>query len=273
MPPQTAVTAVDCLRSSLRFLSENRNDFRALAFGPMLVLVAGHLCAHLIAPELFTLEDGGDPANRTLQISGRALVTALGIGLFDLTVLSVFAVAWHRRYLRPDENPTVREALRWRGRTGRYLGRVLALVFGAAVVSGFLSQLLALLGAALGPLVAILQLALMIAVPYWAVRFSLLLPAVAVDDVLRPRQGLELSRGIGWQLLLIFMLAAFAAIVAVLVLVAPITLIFHGVGLPLIGFALSDLAGAGVQLLITAAVVGALSHAYRLRSAPPPTIV
>ena len=273
MPPPSAVTAVDCIRASLRFLRENRSDFKALAFGPALVLVAGHLVAHLISPELFILEEGSDPNQRALQITGRGLLTALGIALFDLTVLSVFAVAWHRRYLRPDENPTVREALRWRRRTGRYLARVLTLLFGAAIVSGFLTQLLNMLGPGLGPLVALVQLAVMIAVPYWAIRFSLLLPAAAVDAGLKAREGLELSRGIGWQLLLIFILAGFAAIVALLVLVAPITLIFHGVGLPLIGFALSDLAGAGVQLLITAVVVGALSHAYRLRSTPPPTIV
>ena len=273
MPTLSPVTASDCIRASLRFLSENRNDFKALAFGPALVLVAGHLFAHVISPELFVLEDAGAPGDRTLQITGQGMLTALAIGLFDLTVLSVFAVAWHRRYLRPDENPTVREALRWRGRTARYLGRVLALLFGAAIVSGFVTQLLAMLGPALGPLVAVVQLAVMVAVPYWAVRFSLLLPAVAVDATLKARESWNLSRGIGWQLLLIFILAGFAAIIALLVLVAPITLIFHGVGLPLIGFALSDLAGAGIQLLISAAVVGALSHAYHLRSAPPPTIV
>ncbi|MDJ0896661.1 MAG: hypothetical protein QNJ92_16065, partial [Alphaproteobacteria bacterium] len=177
MPPLSAVTAADCIRASLRFLSESRSDFKALAFGPALVLVAGHLVAHLISPELFTLEEGGETADRTLQITGRGLLTALGVGLFDLTVLSVFAVAWHRRYLRPDENPTVREALRWRGRTGRYLARVLTLLFGTAIVSGLLTQLLAMLGPALGPLIALLQLVVMIAVPYWAVRFSLLLPA------------------------------------------------------------------------------------------------
>ena len=138
---------------------------------------------------------------------------AIGIGDWvysaaSLAVWVMFAVAWHRRYLVPNEVTTIRGALRWGRRQTRFLllaigvGVLSAIVFLASSSGAFLFGTLftnvwyALL---LAIFIAFLPLLLIYA------RLSLLFPSTSVDHRMSFNECWTNTRGNGWRLALIIL--------------------------------------------------------------------
>ena len=178
--------------SAYAFVWRERRDFLALAFPAIVALAI-----------LITL------SARLAAAAGAAAGIGLGFGVLllgvaNLAVWVLFAVAWHRRFLLPDERATVRAALRWHRRHTRFLMLAIAL-FGLLALAGLLGgPLIMLVFGAVAGLGGALILALVLTLCY--ARLSLLFPAAAVDHGLSFRNCWEMTRGNGWRLLWIVFL-------------------------------------------------------------------
>ena len=146
----------------------------------------------------------------------------------SIALYAMFAVAWHRRYLIPEERPTVWSALRWDARKTRFLLRlIITSVLGLLVVS---VPLLAAGLAATGSLVALTSgdfplldmvytsfAGLIVGLIFLYLiygRLFLCLPAAAIDDPADLKEIWRLGRHNTWQLFWIAMMvgAPFAGV-------------------------------------------------------------
>ena len=271
---------------SYAFVWQARKDFVSLAIPLVVVLaIVGALYGWLWPPVFATTPEEIEAvmANRW----GGAMLGMFILAVFNWAVYVVFAVAWHRRYLVPTEATTVGAALRWRRRQTRFL-LLLILVF---LIAGLIYAAGTIVAAVLGIFLAtdesqlstwiliyiVLSLvAVLLALPVYG-RLTMWFPSTAVDHRMSLRECWAFSRGNGWRLGAITLLAALPAIVVVLL----INLLWLGSALPvnLVGsltmqFILA-LVQNGISFIGTAAGVSALSIAYRElmaagRAAPPP---
>ncbi len=130
----------------------------------------------------------------------------------NLAVQVMFAVAWHRRYLVPNEVTTVRATLRWGPRHTRFL--LLAIgVWALGGASAFILSIIVgslfgrLFGAIIGTPAAGGILAGFVLVLIYA-RLSLLFPSTSVDHRMSFSECWRVTRGNGWRLALIIILIA-----------------------------------------------------------------
>ncbi|MDJ0684398.1 MAG: hypothetical protein QNJ84_06845 [Alphaproteobacteria bacterium] len=127
-----------------------------------------------------------------------------------VALYAMFAVAWHRRYLAPDEAMTIGSSLRWDGRKTRFLIRL----FGAALLSALAGVppviLVSLFGglflagsdAVNASVIAATVLGVITSLVVFG-RLSLCLPAAAVGEKLRFADSWAMTRGAGAKMFFI----------------------------------------------------------------------
>ena len=254
---KTKIPILAIVALAYQFIWYERRDFINLAFVPIVVL------AILDTAVGFGLSASGG-ARGGLAVPGIVVVI-----LVNVAAGVMFAVAWHRRFLVPQENTTFYSAYRWRMRHGKFLFVSIAI----GLLAIFAAALPMLVGALLGPLAVIFLPVSVILSGLLGARLSMLLPSTAVDDLMNFNQAWELAYGNSWRILGVFILSA-----------TPI-----GVAAPIIGLLLGSLFGdaPGVPGLfvmafaneffgfVSAALgVTVLSEAYRIlrSSAAPATL-
>ena len=200
----------DIVVAGYRFVWEERRDFGSLAFPAIAVLsLASAVLVWLFMPR-------GIPGEEAPQGADIAAVGVVGVilALLSLAFWVMFSVAWHRKYLMPNEATTVAAALRWRMRQTRFLLLAISLALSLWVLVFAGSSLPILLGIAVSGssgtvlLLLLVFFGVLIASLFIYARLSLLFPAAAVDHRLNFGQCWELTRGHGWRLLGIILLAA-----------------------------------------------------------------
>mgnify|MGYP001294119137 CR=1 FL=1 len=222
----------DIVKETYSFVWNARRDFVLIATAPVLILTI----FVTVMTEFFGASSnfGIIEALDTEETSNVGFhVDALNIGIPYVTYV-MFSVAWHRRYLVPNERTTVWNALRWEMRKTRFLVRLLiALVLGATVVISLLVMtipsvtIFVLLAGTLsggwdssfvrsvegdeliGTIVvfSFLMLFLVLLFPVCA-RLFMWLPAAAVDDPAGLRELWRTGRRNTWRFFWILLVAA-----------------------------------------------------------------
>lgn len=205
----------DSILHVLGFLWTNRPDLFRMIAAPVLALSVINTAATALVPK---------PETPTTEIqTAAAISTALLIGVSFIFYV-MFAVAWHRRCLKPEEQTTIWTALRWDQRKTQFTIRSLiigVILMGAAITVGVF---VAILGSGIGmvstvgtgaegkaiPAVLGAVGTLIIAVLVLLVnsRLALWLPAAAVDDNLTLMETWVLARGNTWRIFAIVLLAS-----------------------------------------------------------------
>ena len=186
-------------RDTYGFVWRQRQDFLSLALPGIVVLA--------ILGTLFTLS----------AMVGLSSIVTLGGWVkiaVSLAVQVMFAVAWHRGYLVPNEATTVRATLRWGPRHTRFLLLVVgvsALV--AALAAGVLLPIIIVASFFVDLIGEVQHLPLaifIVSVPMLLIyaRLSLLFPSTSVDHPMSFSECWRVTCGNGWRLALIISLIA-----------------------------------------------------------------
>jgi len=264
----------------LQFLWANRPDLVRMIAAPVLALSILHMALATVFKDYAAAKADG-----ITMLQFFALVVAIALP----TVFYVmFAVAWHRRCLRPEEQTTILIALKWDHRKTLFLLRfilisIISLIAALPVliVSGIVGMTgaggLAVSGAG-GPttadlIVQVIKLLLLFVVMLVQVRLSLLLPATALDQKLTLMEAWVIGRGNSWRLLAVLLLSVAPAMVIVLLVGSAVGAISQATGLgALLTFRfIGQLALDFASYIVVAASVSALSMSYRaLRQRPSP---
>ena len=172
---------------------------------------------------------------------GGAMLSGLLFAAISVAVFIMFAVAWHRRYLVPDELTTVRAALRWGWRQTRFLLLTIAVGLIAALAYAVSLTVVSLIGGlllgdqgqtAIGGLAfaALVIAAGLLALSIYG-RLSMWFPSTAVDHRMSLRACWAFSRGNGWRLALIIVLVTIPFLILLLVVYVPLAFAMLGTGL------------------------------------------
>ncbi len=256
------------------FVWQARKDFVSLAI-PLVVMLAivGALYGWLWPPLFATTPEEIEAAMANRW--GGAMLVGLLFAAINVAVFIMFAVAWHRRYLVPDELTTVRAALRWGWRQTRFLLLTIAVGLIAALAFAVSFFVVSLIGGlllddqgqtALGGLAfAALVIAVGLVVLSIYGRLSMWFPSNAVDHRMSLRECWAFSRGNGWRLALIIVLVAIPMVLLALLVNVPMMLAVIGAGLfySLTVQLVVSLIQLGISFIMAAAGVSALSIAYR----------
>jgi len=254
------------------FLWADRLDLFRMIAAPVLALSILHMALAAVFKD-YTASEGSSIS--ALQFL--ALVVAIALP----TVFYVmFAVAWHRRCLKPEEQTTILTALKWDRRKTLFLFRfivisvisivaALPVLIVAAIVGGTGAAGLAVGGAG-GPTTAALmiqvaKMILIFVVMLIQVRLSLLLPATALDQKLTLMEAWVIGRGNSWRLLAVLLLSVAPAMAIVVLVGSAIGAISQATGL---GGTLTfqfvvRLVFNLAYYVVIAASVSALSMSYR----------
>ena len=271
----------DIVFEVFQFLWDARVDLVRMMAAPVFALSILHLVIAAIFHDY-------DPTAEEVSITGLQFI-GLIIGIVLPTLFYVmFAVAWHRRCLKSQEQTTILTALRWDKRKTLFLFRfilisVIALVCAlpVLVIGGIIGGTGALgLGAAggggpgtLDVMVQLLKTVLIFVVMLVQVRLSLLLPATAIDQKMTLAEAWAIGRGNSWRLLGILLLCMAPAMLVVILVGSAMGAITQSTGL---GQALTvefivRLVFNLAYYIVIAASVSALSISYReLRQSPGP---
>jgi len=253
---------VSTIMTAYRFVWDDRQAFARVATVPVIVLaLVGSLVGALVpeAPLPPPGEDGQiDP--RDLPIDVGALFRAL----LSLVFYVMFAVAWHRKWLLPNESVTVWSALRWDGRKTAFLGRLVMLI--ALAVLGALPVtivVVAMAQAALLPLQFGAALIVIMVLMTFS-RLSILLPAAAIDDRLGIKDCWLLTRRNGLRLFSIVVVPTLPVSLAQVVAVSAVFSLMAGAGLAetLTGTLIVTLLAETFSYVGIAVGVSALSVSY-----------
>ena len=193
---KTKIPFFETIILAYRFLSDQSRDFINLALLPVVVLA---ILDTLVA---VSLPDGGD-AGGTATTGGSVIGGLVGI-ILNIGAGVMFAVAWHRRFLVPQEGASVYRAYRWRARHSKFL--FVSIAIGLLVLLAALIPIL--VGVLLGPVGVILFVGAILIAGLMSARLSMLLPAIAVDDLMNFNQAWELAHGNAWRIFGAFVLAA-----------------------------------------------------------------
>lgn len=189
----------DIITEACRDTWENRRDFAAFAFLPVLVVsLIGTLTVALIG-ELPANVEG--PTQVSPQIATRLFIGISIYGLASFVFYTLFAVPWHRRTLIGPEAVTVGMALRWGRRQWHFFRRLVLIFINLTALSLFL---LVILGNALpiGPAtIAPIFSALLIVVSLVYGRLAMVLPAAATDTKMKFAESAKLTSGNSWRIM------------------------------------------------------------------------
>ncbi len=189
---KTQIPVFATIALAYRFIWAERRDFINLALVPIVVLAV-----------LDTAVGAGLPA--ATEAGGSRVVFGFLLLIFVNVVAGVmFAVAWHRRFLVPQESTTFYGAYRLRLRHAKFL--FVSIAIGLLVVFAVIVP--TLIGALLGPVGIVFIVAAVIVSGLVGARLSVLLPATAVDDLMNFNQGWELAHRNSLRILLVFVLSA-----------------------------------------------------------------
>jgi hypothetical protein len=270
----------DTIFEVFHFQWENRTDLLRMSAAPVFALSI----FHIILPSLFA---GYTPTEGKPDLSGMNI-----LGLFLAIALPtifyvMFAVAWHRRCLKSEEQTTILTALRWEKRKTLFLFRfiqisilsviaVLPVLVIGSIVGFFTGAGMAASGVS-GPSASVLEqlvkLAIIIVVMLVQVRLSLILPATALDQKLTLMEAWVMGRENTWRLFAILMMAVAPAMVILILIGSALTGIAQasGLGDTLTFQFVVRLIYNMAYYVVIATSVSALSISYRkLRQTPNP---
>ncbi len=247
---------LEIITQSVRDIWQNRRDFGAFAFLPILVIsIIGTLMSAVIGDMRIIIDD---PTQVPPQVVLRMFFGTVGNWIAGFALYTVFAVAWHRRTLVGPE-ATIGAALRWGRRQWRFFRRLVFLIVNLMV----LMFLLAVLLMAVVPIAPILS-ALLIAVGLIYARVALVLPATATDTPMTVVESAKLTRGNSWRIFMAVVALPLGMMLfgglGVLILVAPIADI---IGSSMTARFLVSLVSQTVNYIGFAAGITALSLTYR----------
>lgn len=263
MASPSRLPVIATLAAALRFVWEGRQGFWYTAFLPVLVLTALNVLGASMAVPV-------DPANPDAGVQA-PLFVAVGANLALLALYVMFAVAWHRRWLLPNESVTYGTALKWDARKTRFLVRLFLIAGCAICVMVPIFLVFTLIGLGAGPAGTIPPAtaisALIVAIAGYMVmgRLMPLLPAAAVDDPLTFRDCWTLTSGVTWRLMVIILLPGivFGAINLTAELLLSMLMENIGLGGSLVGVGLESLLLQTVSFFGIAVSVTALSITYQ----------
>lgn len=262
----------DSILDVLGFLWINRPDLFRMIAAPVLALSVVNTAATALIPR---------PETPTNEIQAAATIsTALLIGVSFIFYV-MFAVAWHRRCLKPEEQTTIWTALRWDKRKSQFTIRSLmigVILMGVAITVGVF---VAILGGSIGivstvgtgaegktiPAVlgAIGTLVIVVLVLLMNSRLALWLPAAAVDDNLTLSETWVLARGNTWRIFAVVLLASAPGILFFFIVDLVIKLATQSLGMgdTLTFRLIASLALNIANYIVIAIGVSALSTIYR----------
>lgn len=262
----------DSILDVLGFLWINRPDLFRMIAAPVLALSVVNTAATALIPR---------PETPTTEFQAAATIsTALLIGVSFIFYV-MFAVAWHRRCLKPEEQTTIWTALRWDKRKSQFTIRSLmigVILMGVAITVGVF---VAILGGSIGivstvgtgaegktiPAVlgAIGTLVIVVLVLLMNSRLALWLPAAAVDDNLTLSETWVLARGNTWRIFAVVLLASAPGILFFFIVDLVIKLATQSLGMgdTLTFRLIASLALNLANYIVIAIGVSALSTIYR----------
>ena len=246
----------DIITASIRDTWDNRRDFAAFAFLPVLVVsIVGTLMSAVIGDVRIIVDD---PTQVPPGVVARIFFGTVVNWLAGFALYTVFAVAWHRRSLVGPE-ATVGAALRWGRRQWRFFRR-LVLLFVNLTMAVFLLSILLL---AVVPIAPVLSAMLVVMGLIYA-RVALVLPAAATDTPMTFAESAKLTRGNSWRMMLAVVVLPLAVMLvgglAVLILAAPLA---NLIGSSVTARFVALLIAQSVNYIGFAVGITALSLAYR----------
>lgn len=263
---------VSTLRAALNFFWEKRRQFLILSFPIVLILSVLDLIAGnspLSEINIFN-RLAGDASNSVTLITSLDQITLNQIsnilsGIVATLVIPLYAVAWHRLYLVPNEAFFVRTGFRWRLRHWNFSIAMLTptiFMIPAIIFLGFL----AISFGAKSNKYGLVFLPMSILFLYITARFSLWLPASAVDFKLSIRDAWKITRGNGFTIVSLFIVTGL--VLAILQTIAAVSVEFVSVGLNVFGDYARGLIINIVSLFIfyagTAVAITTLSISYQI---------
>jgi hypothetical protein len=262
----------DSILEVLGFLWTNRPDLFRMIAAPVLALSVINTAVAALLPK---------PETPTTGLQTAATIsTALLIGV-SFVFYVMFAVAWHRRCLKPEEQTTIWTALRWDKRKTQFMTRSLVIAIILITVAVSVGVIVTIVGGGIGLvstvgtgatgkavptlLGAIGTLIIVVLVFLMNSRLALWLPAAAVDDNLTLMETWVLARGNTWRIFAVVLLASapgilFFFVVDMAVKVATQSL---GMGDTLTFRLIASLALNLANYIVIAIGVSALSTVYR----------
>lgn len=218
----------EILAEAVRDVWDGRRDLFALAAVPVLALSIFAAVMNLaLGPVILAMPmDGSADEAMTPVVAGAVIFHVFAVAFAQMVLVALFAVAWHRRYLVPGENPTVLHAVQWEPRKLRYLARLLgilmiALVFSivpGALISGFAGS-------------QVLAVAISFAVGLTMIgRLFLALPATAVDQDARFGHVWAMGKGSTFQLMGMTVIPTAVTNLGGLLITSPLAGILAGFG-------------------------------------------
>jgi len=252
-------SAVRCIGGALRYMMESRRDLLILATPPVIGLSIIGTLVHIAVPNLGMTPEG-------TPIGGPATLWAI-LGLFALNVAFyiMFAVAWHRRFLLPDEVVTVSQALSWRPEKSRFLLFLILialLVFMTIMALGAFMPII-MMAAGQGPGVAgIGVMVTLVAVAMLFARLALVLPAAAIGlKDFKMRDSWMATKGHSISMFLVVLLPTLIAVVASLP-VLMVAQLFGDVAQTWTGSTIAALIAQALNYFAIALGVSSLSIAF-----------
>lgn len=279
MSDQASLPVRDIVAEVYGFLWASRRDLLAMATLPVLILsIVGTLLGALF-PQT---QDAGnaEPASFGMMIAS-LIVLCVSVALYVM-----FAVAWHRRCLKPEEQTTIWEALRWDPRKTQFLLRSivigavsLAVALPIGVIVSILAGTTAVITAAGGTegqtvpafLGAVMLVLIIIPVLLVNARIALWLPSTALGERLTLLETWKIGHRNSWRLLSAVLLASIPAALIFGAVKSLITLLTTGTGVAdsLTFSLLSAIPLYFADYIVIATGVTAISFTYRyLRRRP-----
>ena len=209
---------VEILRDAVQDVWDGRRDLLALAALPVVALAVIDVVMMLVlGPLILRAESVGtgevDPAQAI-----NFLFHIFADVAAQFALCSIFAVAWHRRYLVPGENLTALQAILWDGRKLRYMFRIFVVAMVATLFSAVPGGVVLSITANEGLATIAFGACFMVVMG----RLSLVFPATAVDAEARLSHIWLLGKGSTFQLISVLVIPTIIFSVGGAILLKPL---------------------------------------------------